>query len=123
MQARHDMGSALIVDLVAAALVVIMVAAATTAFGSVAHTAEITREAARTGAVTAARTGQEHLARQAATRIAAPGSSVSVSMTQDTVMATVASRVRLPHPALRWVQMTVRHTVDVPVAPYRSNRG
>jgi hypothetical protein len=120
---HRDRGSALVADLALAAAVVLVVASATTAVGTVIAAREATLEAARMGAVTAARLGDPVAARSAAASVAPPGSVITVEADGEVARAVVTVGVELSHPLSRRVALILTEWVDMPIAPYRSNRG
>lgn len=122
MRFPRDDGSVLAADLVLASAIVVVVAAIAGAFGTIAGTTQDNREAARSAAVMAARTGDMPEATSLAERLA-PGSIVTIDDRPDEVMVRVAAPIEVPHPVLHRVELTVIGEATVPVAPYRSNRG
>jgi len=118
---RED-GSVLVADLVLASAIVVVVSAISTAVGTVAGAFQDNREAARTAAVMAARTGDIAAATVLAGRLA-PGSIVSIDERTDEVTVHVAGPIEVPHPVMRRTELTVIGEATVPIAPYRSNRG
>ncbi|MEX2323360.1 MAG: hypothetical protein WEA29_06270 [Acidimicrobiia bacterium] len=120
MRLPRDDGSVLVADIALAAGVLIVVAAITSAVGVLADTRQRVDEAARTAAIVAARSGDLNDATLVARGIAPDGAAITVTEARGSVTATVSTRVRLPHPVLRWVSLGVAASVVQPVAPYRS---
>ena len=122
MRLRRDDGSVLAADLVLAAAIVIVVAATASAFGTVAAAVQDDREAARTAAVIAARTGDVERAETVARRLS-PDTDVTIEVSPDLIAVRVSGPVEVAHPVLRRITVTAFGEAEVPVAPYRSNRG
>lgn len=123
MPPHRDQGSALVADLALAAAVVLVVASTITAAGAVTGAREGILEAARTGAVTAARLGDPVAARSAAASVSPPGSVITVNADGEVARVVVTVRVELSHPLSRRVPLVLTEWVEIPIAPYRSNRG
>jgi hypothetical protein len=122
VRSNRDDGSVLIADLVLASAIVLVVAAIASAFGGVAGAMQDDREAARHAAVIAARTGDLDRATSVARRLA-PGATVRIDATRDHVTAWVGGPIVVAHPIRRSVTITAQGEAQVPIAPYRSNRG
>lgn len=122
MRLRRDDGSVLAADLVLAAAIVIVVAATASAFGTVAGAVQDDREAARNAAVIAARSGDVVRAETVA-RSLAPNADVIVKASPDRIAVWVGGPVEVAHPVLRRITLTAFGVAEVPIAPYRSNRG
>lgn len=120
MQPHPDRGSILIADVVVGALIVVILGAAAAAVGTWAGTDQANREAARSAARVLLREGDFDHARRVAERLA-PGSAVATESTGGTVRVTVVRTVELPHPVSSR-SATSSVAVELPVAPYRSNR-
>ena len=99
-----------------------MVAATATAFGAVAGAVQDDREAARNAAVIAARTSDVAQAESVARRLS-PGATVLIDMTSERVAVRVSGPIVVAHPVLRRLSLTAFGVAEVPIAPYRSNRG
>ena len=123
MRLRRDDGSVLAADLVLAAAIVIVVAATAGAFGTVAAAVQDDREAARNAAVIAARTGDTKRAETVARRLSSPAAEVGIETSPDLIAVWVGGPVEGAHPVLRRITITAFGEAEVPVAPYRSNRG
>jgi hypothetical protein len=119
---RREDGSALLADVILASAIVLVVAAATAAVGVIADATASGLEAARTAAVAVARTGDVEAARSAAIGLAPAGASILVEATGGVARSVVTARIGLPHPVVRRIEVTVLEAVQVPIAPYRSNR-
>lgn len=122
MRSNRDDGSVLIADLALASVIVLVVAALAAAFGGVAGAMQDDREAARHAAVIVARTGDLDRATNVARRLA-PGATVRIEATRDHVAAWVSGPIVVAHPTQRRITVTAQGYAEVPVAPYRSNRG
>ena len=122
MRLRRDEGSVLIADLMLASVVVLVVAAIASGFGAVAAALQDDREAARSAAVVAARTGDLERAGAIAGSLA-PDATVTIDASPDLITVRVAGPIEVAHPVVRRVTLTAIGEASVPVAPYRSNRG
>lgn len=122
MHSLREDGSVLVADLVLAAAIVIVVAATATAFGAVAGAVQDDREAARSAAVIVARTSDVAEAESVARRLS-PGATVLIDVTSARVAVRVSGPIEVAHPVLRRVSLTAFGVAEVPIAPYRSNRG
>lgn len=123
MSSPRDRGCALLADLVLGAAIVVIVAAAALAAASVIEARQSAREAARTAAVVAARTGNVPVAVERGSRLAPAGAAITVSIDRGAARARVQAVLSLPHPVTRTVRLRLSEQAEVPVAPYRSNRG
>ncbi len=122
MRSHRENGSVLAADLVLAAAIVIVMAATATAFGAVAGAVQDDREAARNAAVIVARTNDVAAAESVARRLS-PGATVLIQKTSGRVVVRVSGEIVVAHPVLHRVSLTAFGIANVPIAPYRSNRG
>ncbi len=122
MRSHREAGSVLAADLVLASLIVLLITATTAAFGGIAGAVQADREAARNAAVIAARTGDLTRAADVAHRLA-PGATVVIDASPDAVTVSVRGPVEVAHPVRGRVTVRAFGEFEVPVAPYRSNRG
>ena len=120
MRIHRDHGT-VAVDVAVASIVVIM--AVVVAVGVLSATIEHSAEAARGSALILARNGDLGSAESTARRLAPEQASVTIDSSAGIVRVVIASRPHLPHPVARRVTVPVNVTVELPIAPYRSNRG
>ena len=111
------------VEVAFASIIVIVIMAVVVAVGVLSATIEQSAQAARGSALILARNGDLASAESTARRLAPDQASVTIDASGGTVRVVVASRPRLPHPVARRVTVPVNVTVELPIAPYRSNRG
>ncbi len=117
---RED-GSALIEAVVIGSVVFLVVAGALVSSIRVTIAGTEVREAARVGAIHAAR-HDDAASAEALSRALYPGALVQAVQEADTLTVSVVNRVALPHPAGS-VTVRVAGRAEVPLAPFRSDRG
>jgi len=121
LSSLRESGSALIEAVVIASVSFLVVVAAISASIRVAiHGAEL-QEAARAGAIHAARHGDIDSARSMADTLY-PGIEISANRIDDRIVTVAAVLLEVPHSeGLRLIGVVGR--AEMPLAPFRSNRG
>ena len=114
----HEQGSALIEALVIGSFVFIVVVASVASAIDVALGGGEAQQAARTAAVHAAR----HAGPMVAIEMVGPGFDVDATREGDTIAVHATSAVALPHPD-GLLRFDVGGTAEMPLAPFRSDRG
>lgn len=121
MSSRLEAGSALIEALVIGSVSFLVIAATVSASIRIAVSGAELQEAARAGAVHAARHGDVESAR-AMTASLYPGVDVDVRRIDDRIVTSAALLLELPG-ADRPRQVTIVGRAEMPLAPFRSDRG
>ena len=121
MSLHRESGSALIEALVIASASFLVIVAAVSASIRIAVSGTELYEAARAGAVHAARHGDVDSAREVAGALF-PGIDISARRVDDRVVVVAAAWIDLPHPEGQ-SQAALVGRAEMPLAPFRSDRG
>ncbi|MCH7583931.1 MAG: hypothetical protein IH941_02085 [Acidobacteria bacterium] len=121
MSLHRELGSALIEALVIGSVSFLVIVAALSASIRIAVSGAELQEAARAGAVHAARHGDVDSARQVAAALF-PGIGISALRIDDRIVVVATVLVDLPHPQGR-AQAALVGRAEMPLAPFRSDRG
>ena len=121
MSLPRESGSALIEALVIASVSFLVIVAAVSASIRVAVSGAELQEAARAGAVHAARHGDADSAREVAAALF-PGINISSLRINDRIVVVATVLTDLPHPQAR-AQVALVGRAEMPLAPFRSDRG
>ncbi|MEE8497063.1 MAG: hypothetical protein V3S62_00860 [Acidimicrobiia bacterium] len=121
MSSPRDSGSALIEALVIASALFLIIVAAVSASIRIAVSGAELQEAARAGAVHAARHGDADSAREVAAALF-PGIDISALRIDDRIVVVATALIDLPHPEGR-AQAALVGRAEMQLAPFRSDRG
>jgi hypothetical protein len=121
LSSHHERGSALIEALVIASASFLIIVAAVSASIRIAVSGAELQEAARAGAVHAARHGDADSAREVAAALF-PGIDISALRINDRIVVATIARIDLPHPEGR-AQAALVGRAEMQLAPFRSDRG
>lgn len=121
MSSLRESGSALIEAVVIASVSFLVIAAAVSASIRIAVSGAELQEAARAGAVHAARHGDVEAAREVAASLY-PGVDITAVRIGDRIVTVATRLLDLPHPRGR-VQAAIVGRAEMPLAPFRSDRG
>ncbi len=121
MLSHHESGSALIEAVVIASVSFLVVAAAVSASIRIVVNGAELQEAARAGAVHAARHGDADSARAVAAALY-PGIDITARQSGDRIITLATLLTDLPHPGGP-AQAALVGRAEMPLAPFRSDRG
>lgn len=121
MSSLRESGSALIEAVVIASVSFLVIAMAVSASIRIVVTGAELQEAARAGAVHAARHGDVDAARTMAAALY-PGIDITARRSGDRIITVAVLLTDLPHPQGR-TQAALAGRAEMPLAPFRSDRG